>query len=113
MSERLVVGVDLGGTNVRAAVFHEDGTQLSKSFSEPSHATDGTSAVVDAITHVISEAIASVEANPSAVGIAVPGHINDALGLVYWSPNFGIFDDGVFFAWKDIDLTQHLRVSTG
>ncbi|MEQ1822796.1 MAG: ROK family protein [Fimbriimonadaceae bacterium] len=112
MSDRFVVGVDLGGTNVRAAVFNEDGTQVGKSFSQSSQATNGTTAVVRAISEVIAQSVASAPEPPSAIGIAVPGHVDDLKGIVFWSPNFGYFDDGVFVAWRDIDLRDQLRGST-
>ncbi len=113
MSDRIVVGVDLGGTNVRAAVFNEDGTQLGKSFSQSSNAIEGTAAVVKAIANVITEALQTAQAAPCAIGIAVPGHIDDERGVVIWSPNFGFYDDGVFIAWSEVPLRDAILAETG
>jgi glucokinase len=106
-----VIGVDLGGTNVRAGAFHEDGSPAGESFNAPSRAQEGTEHVVAAITDVIERAAASASAQPEAIGIAIPGHIDDERSLVRWAPNFGSFQDGIFRYWQDIPLKALLAES--
>lgn len=106
MSERSVVGVDLGGTNVRAAVYGSDGKALGKAFSRPSNAQLGTDAVVESICGAIESAIESAKVRPVAIGMAVPGHIDAAAGLVHWSPNFGEYEGGVFKSWRRVPLSR-------
>ena len=85
-----VLGVDLGGTNVRAAVMDRDGKSLG-SGRAPSLATEGVENTVAQIIHAAKTAIlaAGVDTKTVAgVGIGVPGHIDPAAKLVKWAPNF-------------------------
>lgn len=104
MAKRCVIGLDLGGTNVRARAYYEDGSPASDKFSFPSSAQQGTQPVVHAITQVIQEVLSHCESAPEAVGMAVPGHIDDAEGMVRWSPNFGQEVEGVFHVWRNVRL---------
>jgi len=113
MSERSVVGVDLGGTNVRAAVYGANGKAIGKSFSRPSHAQEGTERVVEAICDAVIAAIESSGTKPVAIGMAVPGHIDAPAGLVHWSPNFGEFRNGVFHSWKRVPLSSMIEKNLG
>ncbi len=107
------IGVDLGGTNVRAQAYHSDGSQASKRFEIPSDAQSGLEAVVDSIAEVVGLVTADCEDSPAGIGMAVPGHIDDASGLVKWCPNFGKVVDGVFRYWQDVPLKQAVTERTG
>jgi len=106
-----VIGVDLGGTNVRAGAFYEDGSPAGPKFSHPSRAQEGTVAIIDAIVATIRQAIAAAESEPVSCGMAVPGHIDNTSGIVRWAPNFGETIEGVFHNWNDVPLRQPLRQS--
>lgn len=108
-----VIGVDLGGTNVRACAFYEDGSEAGESYTNPSWAQDGTEAIVDAIAATVAQAVESAGAQPRAIGMAVPGHIDPKRGVVVWAPNFGQTIDGVFHYWKEIPLGEALASKTG
>ena len=43
--------------------------------------------------------------------MAVPGHIDNAAGVVRWAPNFGESVDGVFRYWVNVPLRQPLSKS--
>ena len=105
---RCVVGVDLGGTNVRACAYCEDGSPAGQKFENPSHGQAGSVAVIEAVAATIRQAIASSAAPPTAIGLAIPGHINNKQGIVRWSPNFGKEVNGVFEPWKDIPIREPL-----
>ena len=109
MSDRYVVGVDLGGTNVRASLFSEDGREVGPKFSNPSYAQRGTEAILDAIAGTICQAADAAPHAPSAVGMAIPGHIDAQAGRVVWAPNFGEEIDGIFRNWEDVDLRGPLE----
>ncbi|MBC8065940.1 MAG: ROK family protein, partial [Chlorobia bacterium] len=111
MQRTCVIGVDLGGTNIRAGAFHDDGSAAGPKFSNPSRAQEGTTAIIDSIASTVSQAISAAEAPPKAVGMAVPGHIDNAAGIVRWAPNFGETIDGVFRYWENIPLKQPLSKS--
>jgi glucokinase len=104
-----VIGVDLGGTNVRACAFLEDGSAAGESFQNPSHAQEGTEAVIEAIVKTVKDAIAAASQPPKAVGLAIPGHIDDTAGVVRWAPNFGKTVEGVFENWNDVPVRQLLK----
>ncbi len=108
VQDRYVVGVDLGGTNVRACAYSLDGSPAGPKFDQPSNAQSGTAAIIESIAAVVLLALDSAPKTPEAVGIAVPGHIDMRTGLVRWAPNFGEERDGVFYSWFDVPLGQML-----
>ena len=110
---RCVIGVDLGGTNVRAGAFFENGTPAGPSFSNPSRAQSGTEAIMDAIAATVGQAKAASGVAPEAIGIAIPGHIDDAAGVVRWAPNFGESAGGVFHYWKNVPFRGALAPKVG
>jgi len=104
-----VIGVDLGGTNVRAGAFFEDGTEAGPSFSNSSRAQEGADHVIEALASTINQAVAASELKPQAVGLAIPGHIDNAHGLVRWTPNFGHAVDGIFQSWRNVPIREPLN----
>lgn len=110
---KCVIGVDLGGTNVRAQAIEEDGTPIGERFQNPSNAQSGIEPVIQAVALTIGQVASSVNGEVSAVGLAVPGHIDDRSGLVKWAPNFGQEIDGVFRYWVDVPLKRPLEDRTG
>lgn len=109
MPQQCVIGVDLGGTNVRAAAVSETGELLGGRIEQPSMAQAGTNAIVDAVSKAIAAARALTDAEAVAVGLSVPGHIDNANGLVRWAPNFGETVDGVFHYWKNVPLRDEIE----
>lgn len=109
VSEACVIGVDLGGTNVRAQAIYASGDAAGDYRKNPSLAQQGTDAIVDAVTNTVREAIQEAKGEVKAIGLAVPGHIDDAEGLVRWAPNFGREVDGVFLSWRDVPLKKMLQ----
>ena len=87
-----VVGVDLGGTNVRAAVL-ERGTEtiIARGANLPSHAMDGVHVTIGQIALAAETAIEEAKVAKDqilGVGVAVPGHVKAKEGMVMWAPNF-------------------------
>jgi glucokinase len=113
MSRKCVVGVDLGGTNVRAGAFYQDGLEAGQSYSNPSLAQKGTEAIIDAMARTIIAAVDASQEKPSAVGLAIPGHIDDDRGMVVWAPNFGESINGVFHYWTDVPIGTALSERVG
>ena len=103
-----VIGVDLGGTNVRACAYSDNGEPEGKKFENPSRGQDGVQAVIESVASTIQQAIAGASSPPKAIGLAIPGHINNKQGIVRWSPNFGHEVNGVFEPWKDIPIREPL-----
>ena len=83
-------GVDLGGTNVRAAVVDSSGNIFGEA-KQPSLAMEGPDTTVPIIIRTIQEAAkdAGVEfSRISGIGMGVPGRHNSKEGIVLWNPNF-------------------------
>lgn len=106
---RAVVGVDLGGTNVRAQVLDEAGQPLGERTEIPSRAQEGTAAIIEALADAIDGAISNASVKPERVGLAIPGFVDDREGVVHWAPNFGHFEGSVFKYWKDVPVGAMLR----
>lgn len=103
-----MVGVDLGGTNVRAQSLFEDGSPAGLAFSNPSMAQEGTEIILDQVARTVTQAIQASQTQPEAVGIAIPGHIDNDNGIVIWAPNFGHTTDGVFYYWENVPFRHPL-----
>ena len=85
-----VIGVDLGGTNARAAVVDRNGKIIGEGRTD-SRAMEGLSATVGQIIYAIRTAIADAGVDMSeiaGVGMGVPGTHKSEEGIVLWSPNF-------------------------
>ena len=79
-----VVGIDIGGTNLRAALINKDG-DIIKRLSIPSGADKGIGLVIENLGNLIEE-IRKGE-SVDGVGIGIPGIINSAKGIITQAPN--------------------------
>jgi glucokinase len=112
---RFVIGVDLGGTNVRAAVVGHD-EKIAGQARNPSRAKEGAAAVVEQTALTVREAAADFKLkleDIGAIGMAVPGHIDTANGVIIWSPNFGEMKDGRFQMFLDVPFTGPISEALG
>ncbi len=85
-----VVGMDLGGTNVRAAVVTRSGEIVGegRTDSKAMESLNATLAqMLSAIRIAISESPAQLD-NIGGIGMAIPGTVKSEEGVVEWSPNF-------------------------
>lgn len=97
----VALAVDLGGTNVRAALVGSDGT-IRHLVNRPTLGQEGPDAVIDRMAALVGEVVA--HENPSqdiAVGVVVPGMIDSNAGVVYFGPNIP--------GWHDIPLRAMLE----
>jgi glucokinase len=87
MSQKLVVGVDLGGTTVKTGLITSNGEILAE-IKLPTLADDGPVAVMGQIRKSIEGVLASAKgATVSGIGIGSPGII-EKNGIVKAPPNF-------------------------
>lgn len=93
---------------MRAQALYADGTPAGARAERPSRAQEGTGAILDALTDTILEAKAHAPM-AVAVGLAIPGHVDDANGTVVWAPNFGKTVNGVFEYWENVAVAGPLR----
>jgi glucokinase len=94
-----VIAVDLGGTNIRAALVTRKGDIIRRA-SMPTEAAAGPSAVISRIVRVIHTV--SEEADPDApVGIASPGPLDPRKGVILFTPNLP--------GWRDVRLVEQVQ----
>lgn len=111
---RYVIGVDLGGTNLRAAVYDRE-KEIGEAHG-PSDAKMGAERVVARIAEAVRAAIAKANLKDSdigAVGMAVPGHIDVRTGVIHWSPNFGEMVDGAMQIFLEVPFTGPISHAIG
>ncbi len=106
MSTRLVMGVDIGGTSIKAALLDSSGTILSKR-EEPTPVSLGEDGVIARVGEI---AVRLLETNRldthhlAGIGVGVPGAVNVQAGVVYHAVNLG---------WKETPLREKLEAYLG
>lgn len=95
-SGRAAIGVDVGGTYIKIIAFSPAGQVLHRE-RRPAHRANGPEAVLDACLTAVDEAVRVVALDPAgaSVGVAVPGVIDDAHGVVVEATNLG---------WRDVPI---------
>src|SRR6266478_4395994 len=87
------IGVDLGGTNLRAAAIRHDGKMLNKIAGSTPVGT-GRNAVINDMVLAIEKLEAGLTGQKLAgVGVGVPGFIQMDQGIVVGAPNLPAFDN--------------------
>lgn len=82
-----IIGVDLGGTKVRAVLTDGSGTFLARA-EKPTEAEMGLDHVLNNITEVVNAVIERADpAHLVGIGIGAPGPLNPSTGVVYSPPN--------------------------
>ncbi|MDN5767034.1 MAG: ROK family protein [Humibacillus sp.] len=103
MTPSAVIGIDVGGTRIKSAVITPAGTVLDELvLPTPEHIGDSIGTVVADLVggHLARLADRATEQDPrfggiEAVGVVVPGVVDDVLGIGRYSSNLG---------WRDLDL---------
>ena len=101
----LVIGVDVGGTTVKAALFDSDGLDYCSS-ERPTPRHLGPDAVIETTIHAIAELQAQVTeaARLRAVGLVVPGVVDAKQGIAVYAANIG---------WQQVPLRQIVAEAVG
>lgn len=85
------IGVDIGGTNIRAAIVSPEG-ELGARLRFPTAAQRGPKAVVDDLAGRLREMIAAHGGRIGAVGAGCPGPLSTPQGIVFETPNLPGWD---------------------
>ena len=103
---RYIIGVDLGGTQLRAALADEHGT-LYNEIRVLTEADEGPAAVIDKIVDCIERVRGALPsgAELAGVGIGSPGPLDPFRGIVFTMPNMP--------GWVDVPLRDILAERTG
>ncbi len=100
-----LIGIDLGGTNVKSAIFDED-FQCIYRRSDPTEADKGPAHVIHAMKVIIEAMIRDAGIDRSAIkcmGMGIPGLLDPQEGLSIFSPNFP--------GWDNIHIVNEMRSS--
>jgi glucokinase len=109
LSPRPVLALDLGGTQIRAAVVQPDGSRMTRVATEtPSEL--GTAAVIDACAAALVSARDSapreVRESLLGIGISSPGPVDPRAGAVVEPPNLGP-------DFRDVPLADDVEAALG
>ncbi len=109
LSLRPVLGLDLGGTQIRAAVVLPDGRCIARIAIDTGSA-DGPGAVVDRCIDALRAsrdlAAAEIAEDVVAIGISTPGPVDSRRGVVVDPPNLGP-------AFRDVPLGPRVGAALG
>jgi glucokinase len=103
---KLLVGIDLGGTNMQIGVVSPENRIIGRS-KKKTRASEGLTHVLDRIVAGVREACEEArvpQGQLAGVGIGAPGAIDPASGVVLQAPNLH---------WKDVPLSILLRRRLG
>jgi glucokinase len=106
VTPRVVLALDVGGTGIKCALVTPDGGTRHAE-RHPTAAGRGPEAVVATIRDIADNLADKARADglqPVAVGIAVPGVVDEAAGVAVWSANVG---------FRDVPLRDVVRARLG
>lgn len=89
-----VIALDVGGTGIKCALVSAEG-RIVHAERHPTHASRGPDAVVRTILDIatgLAGTASSLGDKATAVGIVVPGVIDEERGVAVWSANVGFRD---------------------
>lgn len=88
MQQQYVIGIDVGGTNIKAGAVDYQGNILA-GLRVPSEAALGPEAILNKLEHIVTELRLQIKGQaPMAVGLGIPGAIHARDGVVTQAPNF-------------------------
>lgn len=100
---KYIVGIDLGGTNIKTAIVSEEKKIISK-VSVPTPAQEGPEAVMDKMADSVLTLIKNSNLSKEdilAVGIGAPGPMDWRTGIVFSPPNLP--------GWHNVPLAEEMR----
>lgn len=102
-NEHLFVGLDVGGSSMKAGVVNDSGQPLTGAVGLPTEAhrgqEHGLATMVDAIQKAMSAAQVTID-RISAIGVATPGTLDINAGLILDPPNLK--------PWRNVPVRQHI-----
>lgn len=103
--DKVLIGVDIGGTTVKIGFFTQEGTILEKYEIATNKSNNGNQIIPD-IAQSIHDKMEELEINKDStmgIGVGAPGFIIDEAGIV---------EEGVNIGWKDVNLGGEMRELT-
>ena len=97
-----VVALDVGGSAMKGAVIDQDG-RVAAFQRWPTPRSEGPIAVVDTVTRAVDELLRCAQ-GAVAVGLVVPGLVDDLAGIALYSENIG---------WRDVPFRELVAERSG
>ncbi len=110
-NDKIALGVDIGGTNIRAGAVDFDGNLIGESYSIPTNATDRKELIFKRIADSVSIVISRNNIDKSAIqgiGLGCTGPLDLKNGLILQCPNLPTMD--YFPLRSEIEKTFNLPV---
>ncbi|MBI5863123.1 MAG: ROK family protein [Planctomycetes bacterium] len=106
MADAALIGIDLGGTNIKAGLLAASGRLLER-WSVPTEADRGYRHVVGRLTDLVAtiQRAAGRGTQPTGIGIGVPGPLSHRRGIIFGAPNLP--------GWVNVPLRDDLSKATG
>jgi glucokinase len=97
-----VVALDVGGTSMKGALVDQAGkVAVEQRFDTERH--EGPDRVVDRILDAVDSLLTAAATPPAAIGIAIPGTVDEEAGVAVDSANLG---------WRDIPIADLVAMRT-
>jgi|SRR5579884_3333923 len=98
------IGLDVGGSTMKAGVVDDDGRRLGPPVSLPTEPERGAQVGLERMCEAIREAARAAGVGPervAALGVATPGLMDIPAGVILEAPNLG--------GWRDVPVRDHIR----
>lgn len=100
---KYVIGIDLGGTNIKSAIFNTEFQRIHER-SDLTEAAKGPTHVLNRIKEIVQEMMSFKGINQTSIkcmGMGIPGLLNPDEGLSIFSPNFP--------DWENIHVVNQMK----
>ncbi|MCC6905703.1 MAG: ROK family protein [Anaerolineae bacterium] len=81
-----LIGADLGGTRIRAALFDQNAVLLER-VEQPTRASEGASAVMARVAESIEQVLPDEPGDVVGIGLSSPGPLDPVTGRTFTTPN--------------------------
>ena len=105
----MYIGIDLGGTNIAAAIVEADG-KITKRVSIPTDKSEGARTISRGLLSVCETLLAAEAEAPLSIGIGVPGSVSDETGEVIFTPNLPLRGENIT---RDLQMVYDCPIRLG
>jgi len=98
------IGVDVGGTGIKAALCRPDGSVLAEARTGTPTGVPAVLAGVVDLVDTLAERATEQQAEPCGVGLSLPGMVDAAAGIARYSANLG---------WRDLPIRDLVAERVG